>query len=285
MDRDVTVRFYRIDMSDEATRSPCQALREIASLPRRGDGERDVHGDVRLRLESLSEDDDLLFGEFTRVQHDNLPGHVTRDATAPLPVDEIGHYVAYCYDPDTEIMALMFDQKIGVGRICNYLSHFSGGGDYQHLPVLRQGTLDRFERETPTEIKVRIAGIDNFRAIPGDRDDYEDQIEQYAQHFDAMNIEIRVSARAETGGLNAGAALQAIKRFLSRRQAGGGVATLTAKTLESDEAYNFINHLLKEKEKLEFTPNDQVRNSEIRIRYVRACYERHRTYLRATAGV
>lgn len=285
MDRDITVRFYELTVGGGARTNPAGVLRRISGLANKRDRQCDVGNGICLRLEGVSEGDGLLFGDITRVQTDNLPGHVTDQDNDPLPVDEIGHYAAFCYEPDTAVMALQFDQKIGVGRVCNYLSQFAGDDQISHLPVLREGRLDRFQRETPTELTVRIAGINNFRDVPREQTDYEDELDGFADHFGGANLKVTVSTRASRGGLNPGHVADAVRTFLRRRDAGGDVVGLTAKTAESDEAYNFIQHLLKEKTTLELEPNNPARNRETRVNYVKQCYDGHRAYLRRIAGV
>ena len=102
----------------------------------------------------------------TRVQRENLPSHVTDDATDPLPVDQIGHHAAFCFDPETSYIALQYDQKIGINRFSNYLGQFVRGAEFQYLPVLNQDGLARFGRETPQRLTLRVSKVKNFQQSP-----------------------------------------------------------------------------------------------------------------------
>ncbi|WP_394271013.1 hypothetical protein [Qipengyuania sp.] len=117
MDRDVTIRFYEIQYLDDGAPQLADTLRQISGLSKT-QREQEVVGSITLRLEHLEETDDGLFlGDLTRVQTDNLPGHVTDENNDRLPVDRIGHPAAFCFDPETNCIALQFDLKIGIGRV------------------------------------------------------------------------------------------------------------------------------------------------------------------------
>ncbi|MGB3721328.1 MAG: hypothetical protein WA979_00735 [Pacificimonas sp.] len=280
MDRDVTVRFYQLKPEGDIVETAEETLRRIGKVAKR-ERERDVGNDIRLRLEMLSERKGLLFGDLTRVQTDNLPGHVTDDENARLPVDEIGHSAAFCYEPDTRYLALQFDQKVGVGRFCNYIANCVESGHYGHLPVLRDGALERFEDEKPTKFNVKVSGIANFASVGRSRSDFEDQLEQWSSFFGDADIEIIVSKRATSGGVDKDSVMSTLRRLLQLKEKNPGVTKLGAETMESDTAFNFISQLLREKDTLELLPNDPALNQEKRIRFVREMYVQHRAYLRS----
>lgn len=226
----------------------------------------------------------MIWGDIVRVQSDNLPSHVREDSSDPLPVDRIGHHAAFVFEPETRYLALQFDMKIAVNRFCNYVSQFTGT-NVGHMPVFRPNTLQRFENETPTSFTVGVSGIRNFAGIGPNKEDMEDQLEDWAGIFGATNIEIKVSARADQGGLDKNAVIQKLYRFLGLREQIEGVRKIQANTIESDKAFNFINDLLKEHDTLELRPNDPDYNRRKRLDFVRECYDEHRPYLRKIAGV
>lgn len=284
MDRDVTIRFYDV-LNEEDFETPlAEVLARINNLPK-ADREKDVSGGIRLRLEHMEEDAGLILGDLTRVQTENLPGHVTAEENDPLPVDRIGHPAAFCYDPENGMMALQFDIKIGVGRVCNYFGQFADDQTFSHLPVLRQDAIDRFTEETPTSFTAKVARVRNFRDAETQLTDFEEGIEAIAGIFDAPSVEVTVSCRGADGGINRDAALSTLRRFLRFREEIDGINKLKGTTLESDDAFNFIKFLLKEKETLELPNNDPLDGRQRRIRFVRRVYGQHRGYLRAVAGV
>lgn len=284
MDRDITIRFYEIRHTEEFGVDLDHAIAQIEQLDKI-DRERDVSGGIRLRLEHIERRNGLILGDLTRVQTENLPGHVTNEENDPLPVDRIGHPAAFCYDPLSRMLALQFDIKIGVGRVCNYFSQFADDQAFGHLPVLRQDALDRFANETPTSFTVKLSRVQNFRHAETRITDFEEGIEALAGIFDAPSIEVTISCRAADGGLDKDASVGLIRRWLGYRDEIEGINKLKGATLESDDAFNFIKFLLKEMETLDLPANDPVDGRRVRLRYINRVYAQHRGYLRDIAGV
>jgi len=284
MDRDVTIRFYEIQPINGDGLALETVLQAINELPKR-DREQGVSGNITLRLEHLEERDDLFYGDLTRVQTENLPGHVTDDDNDPLPVNEIGHPAAFCYDPETGCMALQFDIKIGVGRVCDYFFRFSDGNGYGHMPILQPDALDRFEAETPTKLTVKVARRRNFENTDTQLSDFEEMIDRMGQWFGAPGVEITVSCRAHDGGINKERAVDTVRRWLGMREDVDGINKISGATIESDDAYNFIKFLLKEHETLDLPANDPADGRVKRIQHLRSKYAVHRAYLREFTGV
>jgi len=284
MDRDVTIRFYELRHQDGAGADLGEVMAQINDLGKR-DREKEVTGGVTLRLEHLEERNGLLLGDITRVQTENLPGHVTDDANDPLPVDRIGHPAAFCFDPDTYCIALQFDMKIGVGRVCNYFSQFANGTGYAHMPILRQDALARFEHETPTSLSIRVARVRNFQHANMQISDVEEHIEALGALFGAPSVEITVSCKGVDGGINRNRTINTVRRWLGLKEEIDGIRKITGTTIESDEAFNFVKSLLKESETLDLPANDPADGMARRLRHVRAKYELHQHYIRAVTGV
>jgi len=285
MDRDVTIRFYEIQYLDDGSQPLEETLRHIVGLSKT-EREQDVAGPVTLRLEHLEENEAGLFlGDLTRVQTENLPGHVTDDDNDRLPVDRIGHPAAFCFDPETNCIALQFDLKIGIGRVCSYFNHFTGNTRVGNMPILRHDAMDRFERETPTSLSVRVARRRNFENAETDLTEFEDMIDNMGQLFGAPSVEVTVSCKGSDGGLVEGSTRQTVRRWLGLRDEIDGITKVSGATLESDEAFNFIKFLLKEKETLDLPRNDPADGQARRLRFVRSKYVQHRSYLREFTGV
>lgn len=280
MDRNVTVRFYHLTGETQGAPTFDAILRGLetrAKLQRHAD----VGDGIILRLERLSENDGLLIGDFTRVQVENLPGHVTDDDINPLPVDQIGHHAAFCYDPTCRVMAVQFDVKMAIGRICRYVGQFGNTAHFSYLPVLLDGTLERFEAQTPTKFHVRVANVERFRAEDNGGLDFESALEAMGAMFDAPTIEVTVSTRGLDGSLNKETVLNSLRRLLRLKAEGVPIKSITAETLEAVDPFNFIQQLLKESAILELPRNDPQNAREVRMGHVKECYERHRAQLRA----
>ena len=283
MDRDVTIRFYEIQTFGNG-RSLNDILGHLDTLPKR-EREQEVAGSITLRLEYLQTRDGLLLGDITRVQTQNLPGHVTDDENAPLPVNQIGHPAAFCFDPETHCIALQFDIKIGIGRVTDYFNHFAEGMKFGHMPILQPDALDRFENETPQRLTVKVARRRNFENANTQLTDFEEMIDRMGAWFGAPGVEITVSCRATDEGINKERAVDTIRRWLGLRDEIEGVTKISGATIESDDAFNFIKFLLKEHETLDLPDNDPQDGRARRIQHLRSKYALHRAYLREFTGV
>lgn len=176
--------------------------------------------------------------------------------------------------------------KTGIGRLCRYFRQAIPAADFGYLPYLKRDTLDRFLREQPTKLRLRVARIRNFRDIPAhNKDDFETQLEEWAHIFDAPSIEIILSTRGEGQSLNNAPVWNTIRRWLSFREQISGIRNIEASTIESDESFNFIKDLLFETEILNLPDNNPLASRELRMRYVRSCYEQHRAYILQAYGV
>jgi hypothetical protein len=282
VDRDVTVRFYEIIPNNAGQASAERMLREIYEL-HANDREKDVG--ATLRLEYLDERNGLLVGDVTRVQRENLPSHVTDDSADPLPVDQIGHHVAFCFDPETNYIALQYDIKIGIGRFSNYLGQFLRQTEFGYLPVLNQQGLAKFGNETPQRMTVRISKVKNFKEVRDELTDFEEGLEKFSDLFDAPTIEITVAHTGENGSLDRARTFNTIRRWLKFREEIQGINKIEGATLETDDAFNFIKQLLKEQTTLELPNNDVLEGRRIRVEYAKKCYDKHRKFLRGIAGL
>jgi hypothetical protein len=285
VDRTVTVRFYEIEQPNDGSRRFEDILRELAKLPKRNrEGALD-DGAVVLRLEHLWQDNDgILIGDLTRVQTHNLPSHVIDENVERLPVDEIGHSAVFLFDPATGCLAYQFDMRMGVGRLCRYLRYFGPGASFRHFPYLKRNTLERFHDETPVTLRLRVARVRNFQKVPEFKTDFEEQLEEWSQFFDAPSIEIKFSTRGEGKELDRAGVWNTVRRWIRFRDEIEGIKNIEAKTIETDKAFDFIKDLLFEEETLNLPDNDPDASRDTRIEYIRAVYSQHRDYIRSVSG-
>lgn len=280
MDRSVTSRFYGIETTGDGLTLE-EVLRRMSHMALR-ERQAGAGGEIVIRLEEVWNRDGLISGDFTRVQTRNLPSHPTDDASNPLPIDRLGHHSAFCFDPRTQVMALQFDVRTAIGRVCSYLSRFGEGSSFTYLPVLRQDALARFEEETPTKLRVKVARVNRFRDLAiDDGGDFERGLARMASLFDAPTIDVTVSARGRDGGLNEGSVLDTVRRLLRLREQGEGIKAIIAETDESADPFNFVQQLLKYTEVLELPDNDPTAGRAARIDFVRRCFQEQLGYLRA----
>lgn len=283
MDRNVTVRFYLIESVGHAGLLFADALRQAWARPL-AERESEAGDGVVMRLEHLEEADGLLLGDLTRVQTENLPSHPTHQASDPLPIDRLGHHTAFCFDPLTRVIALQFDIKMAVGKLCRYARAFGGGKRYSYVPVLQQGALERFEHETPTKFTVKVAKVNQFANFNDELTDFERGFEQMGALFDAPMVEITVTARGRDGGLDKNSVVQCIRRLLGLKERFNGIRSITASTDETNDPFNFLRHLLKNTELLDLPANEPAVARLARIGFTRRCIDDQLDYLRAAYG-
>ncbi len=285
MDRHVVVRYYEIEHPNDGSPLFEGILRDIAKRPV---SEREASvddGAIILRLENLSESNDLLVGDLTRVQSRNLPGHVSSTGVDRLPVEKIGHSAAFLFDPETGCLALQFDQSMGVSRFCRYLRAFSNGADFRRLPYLKPDTLTRFRGQTPTRLRLKVAKTRNFQHVREHTSDFEEQFEHWSQQFDAPSIELVLSTRGEGKSLDSAQVWNTIRRWIGFKGEIEGIKKIEAETIESDKAFNFLQDLLYDESTLDLPDNDPEGSRTVRTEFVRTCYDRHRNFFRGAAGV
>lgn len=281
MDRRITVRYYQIETTGDAGRSFWESLQAAhhEQMPNREIG---VGDGIVMRLEHLAQERDLVVGDFTRVQTDNLPSHATQQSSDPLPVDRLGHHTAFCFDTRSKILALQFDMKMGVGRICRYAAAFSQGKSFAYLPVLKEGALEQFDNETPTKLKVRVAKVEKFSDFNAEFTDFERGIEQMGALFDSPVVEITLSSRGRDGGLDKDTVGQTVRRLLGLRERFKGIRSIIAETDETPDPFNFIKDLLRKTEVLDLPANEPVVARNVRIDFARRCINDQLGYIRAT---
>lgn len=278
MDRRITVRFYQIESEGSGGATFEDSLRRANDQPL--DQREAFVGDVTARLEYLTEEDGFLMGDLTRVQTENLPSHPTRLATDPLPIDRLGHHTAFCFDPASQIMALQFDMKLGVRKLCSYATSFSRGKKFSHLPVLQQGALEHFDEETPVKLRVAVAKVQQFTNFADELTDFERGFERMGALFDAPQVEISLSCRGRDGGLNKETVGTTIRRLLRMRESFNGIRSIMAETDETPDPFNFIRQLLKRTETLDLPANEPAVARATRIGFARRCIDDELAYIR-----
>jgi hypothetical protein len=285
VDRTVTVRFYEIEQPNDGSRRFEDILRGLADLGKRDrEGELD-DGAVVLRLEHLWQDPDgILIGDLTRVQTHNLPSHVIDENVERLPVDEIGHSAVFLFDPETGCLAYQFDMRMGVGRLCRYLRQFGPGSAFRHFPYLKRNTLERFRDETPVTLRLRVARVRNFQRVPEFKTDFEEQLEEWSRFFDAPSIEIKFSTRGQGKELDKAGVWNTVRRWIRFKDEIEGIKNIEAKTIETDQAFDFIKDLLFEEAVLDLPDNDPDASRSARIEYIREMYTKHKTYIQSVSG-
>lgn len=287
MDRDVTVRFFTIIQSETSNEELLQVLKRAWDLPNaKGrerligkDVERDIEG-MTLRLEHLEDRGGLLIGDITRVQTKNLPGKVTDKTTEKLPFSALGHYTAFCFDPDSSVIALQFDTKVRATRVMQYFSDLAKETVFLHTPLVRdEDAVAKFKIQTAKSFQIRVSKVGKFGKTHSNSD-IERKIEELAILADGAAITVKISANTSRSPLDKSKISDWIKIFQKNKAEGGGVAAIYADTYEQEETYNFVSQLLKEKKKLDLPDNDPDGGRKKRLNFVKEVYDKHKSNIR-----
>lgn len=283
MDREVTVRFYSIT-SVEGVTDPFESLIDRANCTPKQSRHKSVREGITVRLESLTEKNGLLIGDLTRIQTENLPGKVTELDVEPLPFDRLGHYVGFCYDPTARVIALQFDMKLRIGAVLSYFEQFAKNGGHSYLPELDQASLEKLSRETVKSFKLKVSGIQEFSKAVQHPNDFEEAFEDMAAVFNAPTVEIVMKSRA-LKKLDGDGIVAQVKRLLRFVDETSSIKAIQASTEESEDAYNFMQQLLKEKEKLQLPQNDPTLGREVRMDFLERAYEKHKPNIWRNRGL
>jgi hypothetical protein len=160
----------------------------------------------------------------------------------------------------------------------SYVSQFGRPARFGYLPVLRQDAWDLFTGETTKKLTLQVARMENFENVERTQGSFEDQMIEWSQLFGAPTIEITLRARGRDGHLNNDEAQGTIERFINYAQEVMGIKKIQAETVEGDEPYNFLQQLLQEKSTLDLPANDPAAARNIRMNFVKECYDEHRDH-------
>ena len=278
MDREVSVRFYEI-ISAEGQPNLGDAIRRIGAIPDKTNRQRGLARGLDIRLEHLEERGNLLLGDLTRVQTENLPGQVTAVDVEELPFGELGHSIAFCYDTAVGALALQFHLQAQVKRVLQYFGEFAPNSSFVEFPLLDAASVASLTDKNIKRLSFRVSGIREFRDADANANDFERGLARMASLLDAPQVEVVLSTRPRSDDyLDENAVVGFLRRMLRRRANGDTtVKKLVAETAEDEDPFNFITQLLKTKETLDLPANDPVRARQVRIRFLHRTYGEHAT--------
>jgi hypothetical protein len=116
MDRDVSVRFFKIvEVGGDGTRfgTALSALKLLAEVDRN----KEVRGGVTMRPTHILDDvaAQTVYGDFMRIQTENLPSAAGPAAVTALQDAALGHHAAFVYFPAHACFVLQASQKLREG--------------------------------------------------------------------------------------------------------------------------------------------------------------------------
>ena len=269
MDRVVTARFYEVVEMDVGV-SFREALENVDNIITRADRERDLGNDLVLRLEHLETHGNLIVGDMTRIQTENLPGAPNDVTVNPLQDDRLGHSFGFCFDTTTNSIALQFHTQAQIGKVMSYLSEFSNGGQYAGLPILNEAMVEMLQDRTATKFQMNISSLSRFIAANEDNGaPITVGMARLANNADAKRLNFTMTATRDDP-LETRSLIQMARDGLRAKSVNSSVRSIKVETAEDDYPLDLMGGLLKRSDRLDLPSNDPTRSRPIRLRQVRA---------------
>jgi len=283
MHKNISVRFFQILKHNAGDQGVGDTFNIIFSRIGAGQNvEKEVSPGVFVQMDRLERDDDGIWvGEISRNQKTNFPHEVTDEGPKPLSTNNnLGHGVAFSYDPSNSCLALQFDTRIvSPSRFIAYLSDFGAKGLW-HDAILRRGIIGRLGDFQAKKISVGIASPTNFSGL-GD-ETIESSVNELGRAYGGANLQIVISA--ERGGFLNDTVLPMVGELLGNEH----LRTLKIKTDRpsghEDHELNLINEVMKVDRELDLddrNPDDRFNRCSS---FVSEAYNGKRAYITANYG-
>lgn len=279
MDRRVTVRYYEIVEADHS--EPFEdTLERISSIPTRADRERVLGEDLTLRLETLRRHTDIIAGDFTRIQTENLPGSPDADTLNPLRDDKLGHSIAFTFDIPTRTFSIQFHLNAQTSKIIQYISTFTDDSVFVAYPVLNQAMIASLKEKTIKKFEVNVAKVGPYLEATKDEDaHFLRRMNKIAKDQGTERLNVQMSASADYP-LTGKTVMQAVKSAYLANSRNNSVRTIKVTTDEDTDVLNFLGGQLKKFESLDLPSNLPEESRKIRVKKLREWHRNHLPYLR-----
>lgn len=273
MDSRVSVRFFRISQPPRGVAQFGEILERIVGNGGPADRERNIGGDVVVRLENCVPDGAAIEGDFCRVQRVNIPPQAGAEGLAPIQLDRgngIGHMAAFYYHIPTRVIALQTNvQSVSPNRISQYLSTLDPAQMFHLQPVLTEDAIDRFRAGRPRSFTVKFAGIDNLDLLDDGNVAVARGAKMVADAYDGLEVEIKVSVgRRRDHWLAQGPLAQIVARF----SGDPSVSKLEAKMEGDQRKLDLLHEQLQSSVELRLPENDPGRHYVTRRDYLRQSF-------------
>jgi len=179
MDRSVSIRFYEV-VSNDGGLSLGDAIRDIAGIEDKVRRQRELAPGLHLRLEHYEVRNGLILGDLTRIQTENLPGQVTAEDLEGLPFGELGHSIAFCFDPEVNALAVQFHLQAQIKRVLEYLGEFAPNTVFTEFPLLDSASINDLVQKGIKRLTFRVSGIQDFRNSDVELGNFERNLAQMA---------------------------------------------------------------------------------------------------------
>ena len=272
MDTNVSVRFYRISKPEDGRPDFHELLLKAVDGTTPGAREAAIGSEVTIRLESCTQFNGRIEGDFCRVQKLNIPPQAGTDGLLPVTLEDghgLGHLAAFNYDPATRVLALQTNrQSASTNRIGLYLAARNAADIFVFQPVLTKDAMDRFKDKKPRSFTVTFAGVQNLEALDDDALAAARGAKMIAEAYDGVRVTVKVSVgRSKKKFLSKDALLKSLG-LLSDAD---GVKKLSASVSDNgdNEEINFLKEHLQDSTEVTLSSDDPDKNYEQRRNILR----------------
>jgi hypothetical protein len=276
----VTFRFYRIN---EAQGQPSFAdcLDEVLAIPLPHDRVKFIEF-ANHRIECGARNGGMIYGDFYRLQQDDLPPKVGMQAAAvPLdlgPDHGLGHRVAFGYHVGKRVLGI--EKRAAAPsaiRLVQYASIFRGATAIVPLPIVRPNEISRLNNVVPRKFEMRIAEPAQLDAVDGDQLSFKESLEAVRRVVGAPYITLSIGMGPRKGEVDRNKLTKVanwlLGNYLDQK---GKISDLTISGREdgSDSVLNLLDAHLGDSTDIQLPGDDLAANFELRRAAVETLFSR-----------
>lgn len=278
MDRRISAKYFTVETGDVGPAFE-DTLRQISLIEMRADRERTLADDVVLRLEHLEERGELILGDLTRIQTENLPGFPDEQSVNPLRDDKLGHCFAFSYHPVTNTLCLQNLPTAQVGKVMQYFSSYNDNSVFSYLPILNQAMIDMLENKSIVKLDVRIANVNRFIEASDNTDSVAVRMARASRPLETKSLSIMMTAD-RGDALDRNMVRRVTQESYAAALINQSVNRVRVHTREDVNPLDFMGGHLKDGATLDLPSNEPRQSQQIRVEQLRAWHIGQLNYLR-----
>lgn len=269
MEKSTSFRFYRISRHNKKQPTLLESFREIAKISKKGDREREIAADFRLRLEEFEDDGPAaVIGEVVRVQSTNMPSEIMDTGRLPLSTkNPLGHSIVFRFNHKKSVLVVQYEPRIASpGRLLDYVKACWGGASYIIEPMIKPESWERFNSGDVRKLSVRIAQPEHLGNVGKAHAAAASGIKAMSEAYSAPSIRIELSMGHKSGALSESIKTLAKSFFRASEDTSASVESMKAVAFidDSREEIDLIEERLKIKETLPLDDRDPEKNYKIK---------------------
>ncbi len=280
MERHFTARFYKIARLNDEPTMLADAIAAIEAIPL-AERRYDARAGLPLRLEAVRRRRGLILCDMSRIQSDDKPGNFTSEGIEPLDADELSHAFSFLFDPQSDTITLMHDERARLGALLDYLCAAGNIAPLGHHAIASRATLERLDGQRVKSLRIKMARNDRAPDLFNGKTDVERELRSLAALMEAPFVEVNFTiGRGEREPLSFAGVRNAIVGLL---EGSAPVEELQVGIQGQDEVLDFLDQVLKYRETVNLPAADQ-HNAAVcdeRLSFIERAFEHHRDDIRS----